>query len=553
MNKHETGLFVTSHVGRDLLQSSAVFEHPRLVVWEYVSNGLDYVEPGVRPVVKVIIDNKKRKITIADTGRGMDLEGLKNYFTMHGENIDRKASKRVRGFFGTGKSAAFGIANVLRISSVRNGKRSVVELTKKDIQAVTTGDKIPVRVLEQGRATRDSNGTVVEIEDIHLQNIDQASIIEFIERHLARWSKDAAVFVNTHECEYREPPVKEIIRFKAPEALKSILGGVELVVKVAKTPLSEDDQGIAIMSHGVWYETTLAGSERKEQANLIFGEIDVPDLGDQGSAEIPAFDLSRRMKLNKSNPLVQKIHAFIGTSVEQVRTRLVEEEKERKRSEETRALKQEASKIAEIINSDFSAYKHKLQVQQAKLKGAVDKRTAALKQHDGGEPALSEGGDIDAALEQLSRDKGEQPIGPDPTPNSNLAAARNVITKNTEKPTLKAREDQGRKTNPPDTGGFNVDFNNAGVEALRAQYEPASRTIWINLDHPQLASALSSSGREDPKFRRLAYEVAFTEYSIALVHELNAAKYYFEVQDAIFDVRETLNRVSRAAAPLYAV
>lgn len=551
MTKHNSDLFVTSHVARDLLQSSAVFEHPRLVVWEYVSNGLDYVDAGVRPVVKVIIDNKKSKITVFDTGRGMDLDGLKNYFTMHGENVDRKASRRVRGFFGTGKSAAFGIANVLRLTSVRSGKRSVVELTKKDIQAVTSGDKIPVRVLEREVATTEPNGTKVEIEDIRLQTIDQSSIIEYIERHLARWSKDASVFVNTHECEYREPAVREVVKFTPPEALKAALGDAELTVKVAKTPLSEDDQGIAIMSHGVWYETTLAGSERKDQANLIFGQIDVAELGDQGNAEIPAFDLSRRMKLNKSNPLVQKIHAFIGTSVEQVRSKLVEEEKARKRSEETQALKREASKIAEIINSDFSSFKHKLQTQQAKLKGAVDKRTAALKRTDGVDPVLAEGGDIDAALERLSRDKKDKVVGPDPQPNPNPPADRDAITRDTEKPTVKAREDRGTKANPPETGGFNVDFNNAGIEALRAQYEPASRTIWINLDHPQLAAALSSSGREDPKFRRLAYEVAFTEYSIALVHELDAAKYYFEVQEAIYDVRVTLNRVSRAAAALY--
>ena len=32
---------VTTHVGRDLLQSAALFKHEHSVVWEYVSNGLD--------------------------------------------------------------------------------------------------------------------------------------------------------------------------------------------------------------------------------------------------------------------------------------------------------------------------------------------------------------------------------------------------------------------------------------------------------------------------------------------------------------------------------
>jgi hypothetical protein len=49
---HQAVLAVTSHVGRDLLQSAAVFKHEHTVVWEYVSNGLQYVETS-RPVVTV--------------------------------------------------------------------------------------------------------------------------------------------------------------------------------------------------------------------------------------------------------------------------------------------------------------------------------------------------------------------------------------------------------------------------------------------------------------------------------------------------------------------
>jgi len=51
-------LKVTSHVGRDLLQSAALFKHEHAVVWEYVSNGLEYVDPDVCPVVDVTVDAK---------------------------------------------------------------------------------------------------------------------------------------------------------------------------------------------------------------------------------------------------------------------------------------------------------------------------------------------------------------------------------------------------------------------------------------------------------------------------------------------------------------
>ena len=57
---------------------------------------------------------------------------------------------------------------------------------------------------------------------------------------------------------------------------------------------------------------------------------------------------------------------------------------------------------------------------------------------------------------------------------------------------------------------------------------------------------------EDPIFRRLAYEVAFSEYAIALAQELAKRDEYRDPTDPIFDIRETLNRVARKGASLYA-
>lgn len=118
-------LKVTSHVGRGFLHSADLFRHPERVVWEYVVNGLQYSEPGVSPLVRVSVETSPRRIRIADNGRGMDREGLAQFFTLHAENQDRVAGKPGRGYFGTGKSAAFAIANVLRLDTVRNGRRSM--------------------------------------------------------------------------------------------------------------------------------------------------------------------------------------------------------------------------------------------------------------------------------------------------------------------------------------------------------------------------------------------------------------------------------------------
>ena len=107
MEKNSEKLYVKSHVARDLLQSAGLFRTDKAVVWEYVSNGLQYIDAGVNPIVRVKLDNKNKKISISDNGRGMNWKGLQNFFIMHGENQDRKQGNIGRGRFGTGKSAAF--------------------------------------------------------------------------------------------------------------------------------------------------------------------------------------------------------------------------------------------------------------------------------------------------------------------------------------------------------------------------------------------------------------------------------------------------------------
>jgi hypothetical protein len=53
-------------------------------------------------------------------------------------------------------------------------------------------------------------------------------------------------------------------------------------------------------------------------------------------------------------------------------------------------------------------------------------------------------------------------------------------------------------------------------------------------------------------FRRLAYEVAFSEYAIALAHEMDQNGEFIEPSEAMVEIRDTLNRMARRAASLYA-
>jgi hypothetical protein len=538
-------LYVTSHVARDLLQNAALFRTDKLVVWEYVSNGLEYVDKGTNPVVKVTLDSGKKRIIIADNGRGMDWRGFQNFFIMHGENIDRKGGKPGRGRFGTGKSAAFGIADTLRVTTVKNGKRSRVELRRSDIEKMGSEDPVPVRVLEHETPVAISNGTVVEIEGIHLKSLDQIGVAHFIERHLTKW-RNATVFVNNQICEFSEPVIADEKVFYPEGKEKDRIGNVKLIIKIASAPLDEELRGISIYSNGIWHETTLAGNEGREMSQYIFGEIDIPKL-DEDKSPIPPFDLSRSMRLNPSNSLVQTIYSFIGPKVDQIRRELLKEEKQRKASEEAKRLSKEAETIARVINEDFNEFRER--VAKSRAKGGAGFDLGSTFQGGGDPNELDPGSEIEAKINNPiggsgskggSRTGGEEPRKLNPLLSPDPQSA-----KKGGKPL------SGKDGHQSMRGGFRVEFKSMGTDENRALYVREDRTIYINTEHPQLIAAKGMDSIENTIFQRLAYEIAFSEYSIALAAELNANGEYIDPSDPIVSIRDTINRIARKAAQLY--
>ena len=82
-------------------------------------------------------------------------------------------------------------------------------------------------------------------------------------------------------------------------------------------------------------------------------------------------------------------------------------------------------------------------------------------------------------------------------------------------------------------------------------YDPTALTILINLDHPLVAAALGDGRVEDTTFRRLSYEIAFSEYAMGLGYEISQQDPNIAADDLLYEVRSTLNRISAAAVALY--
>jgi hypothetical protein len=530
---------VTSHISRDFLQNAAYFNTMPKLVWEYVANSLDAAKEN-EPVV-IAVDITSNYLNISDNGVGMSRNDLNNFFQMHGENVLRKRGKRVRGRFGTGKCAAFGLADTLRIDTSQNGLQNVVELTRQDIKQANDGKPFSVRDIIVDKETNEEDGTIVEIRDFNIRrpNVDQ--VVTYVERHLSRYKQRALVTINGHECRFKEPPFIEEIKRLPPPDVSNHIGIVPLIIKVSPVPLSDEVKGIDILSHGIWHGTTLAGIENKDRSNYIFGQIDVPLLED-GDWSIPPFDNTRNNTLNLQNPVVAVLVGWLYEELELVRKELVIKERERRDLEATKQLAKEADRIANIINDDFAHQELELELKRKVAKRSGGKSVSEIINEAG--ELWPGGGDEPTQWEQTGTEHGEGKRGEEGGEGDEPRPG----------PTVRPGSEPGTKKDVTKGSGkrrksvFSIDFYNGTKEEERSRYESETKTILINLDHPQVAYAFEMGGKKvnSRQFREICYEIAAVEYAVVLPHEKVEKDEMYNASDALYDVRDTVNRIIRS-------
>lgn len=546
MSPSANQIVVQSHVARDFLQNADYFSTMPKVVWEYVSNALDNANEGQPVIVDVKISPER--LIVSDNASGMNREDLLRFFQMHGVNAQRQRGRVVRGRFGTGKSAAFGIARVLRIETRKDGLYNVVQLRRDTIEAAADGRPFGVDEVVSDAPTDEEDGTTVIISRLFdRRRLDIEETRRYVERHLGRNLQNHTVLINGHQCEYQEPVSIQELEFEAPPRVMERIGPVSMVVKVSPTPLDTESNGIDVLAHGLWHDTTLGDIPRQGSARRLFGEVTC-DLLETWEGEPPPFDNTRSNTLNPANPVVATLLGWLSSKLRQIVTDLDEGERQRKKTEEAKKLSKEAERLGRVLNQDFRELQRqleKIRIDQRRLPaGGQTEGTESLigsptRPEDPEAAILPGGGDLPTEFQQAGPPQGDGSRGTESAPGDVPRPGSGILPG--EQP---GTHHQKRSRSRP-SRTFSIEFVHETAERARSHYDRESRTIYVNLDHPQLTAARSIHPDIDSDgFRQVAYEVAFVEYALALMTEEAHRVENMDPQDILYDVRNTVNRVA---------
>lgn len=523
---------------RALVQASASFGGPHVVLWEYVVNGLSYQTKGNTPTVEVKI--QKDSIEIVDNGRGMDKDDLVNFFKGYAENKDRIEGNYVyiqRGYFGTGGFAIFKIADHLKITSVKNNKIYEGEIAKKDI----ANDK-GFSLTRNGDKTEIPNGTKFIATGLKKEFTKKiiSDAKEYIQKQMMN-VKGAQVFINDDLLEYKEPPIEneftKIVNSEDTEYYENLkkygfgAGKIKLTLKKTKKPLPKGEYGVSVLGDGNLLEVCSPGIETKKYCNHIIGEAEIQNIYQNlEKFDPPIFDQSRRMELSKDNKYVVILRNFIAQQLINFESEVSNIEKEREKNKFDQELNNKLNKISGKANEILSDELEKLDLNSVNNHNLTNKsrRNANLKEAIG--KLINPGDDF---FKKNKKDKVEKKLKKEGNKPDNIIA----------KPNSKIEDDKTKNNN---SGGLRILHKSLGDEELRADFFPEKSIIFVNTDFPPLKKYMLERNYENEKFNLFINEIIATELAVAITARLIQKEHYgSDMTTAMVELRERINEFSK--------
>ncbi len=280
MQKNKINFLVTGrlldHIGL------AMYSSLPKAISELIANSFDADAQNVNITIPKNLPNGE--IVIKDNGNGMNKEFICDSYMKIGSSnrkLKEKSPKFKRliiGSKGIGKLAGLGIANIMNIETVYNGKKCNFEINRKmlDDEKSLENNYIPIKEEE----TKEPNGTIIYLRELlpHVSTISDEDLRNFFAKEFG-FPKDFSIFVNGH----RYTP--EDIQGKKIEVKDNVndYGYVTGQITIAKQPKDIKLAGIITKVRGrrilgpTLFDINSHGHQYRV-AGRIIGEIEVPFL-----------------------------------------------------------------------------------------------------------------------------------------------------------------------------------------------------------------------------------------------------------------------------------
>ena len=301
-------------------------------------------------------------VEIKDDGFGMSKEDLRNNFLVVGRKRREEGGdgttpkgRKVTGRKGLGKLAMFGIANVVEIETVRDGKVNAFQMCWDDIEK-SKNDDCFFRMVKNDVDTQEGNGTKIILTSIKRKTgIDLKDLSVRLSRRFD-FDSDFCVCVKSSDSdeEYNltpllglsdveiegEFPITDAFFTGACEGFK---GRVRGVIKTAKKPMPKEGmQGVSLFARGkLVNEPTAFGSVSSNFFRYLTGELHIDFIEDDEEDLIATNRRSLDWDNEKLEPLERCLTQIINSMEKKWR------ELRKKKVDE---------RLSEKFNVDFERY-----------------------------------------------------------------------------------------------------------------------------------------------------------------------------------------------------
>ena len=244
--------------------------------------------------------NKIERIEIIDDGIGMSFEELQKNFLVVGRKRrkDGQQDKTAKGRFitgrkGLGKLAMFGIANIVGVITVKDGKRNHFQMDWDKIETATTRDEYFADISEKDTNTKEKDGTIVYLEGIKRKTIidvdnlaiDLSRRFEYGNGFDVRITENEETPVNiTSDLKFKDIDIEfefELNQADFEGKCAQFKDKIKGVIKTARKPLPKELQGLSLFARKkLVNESTSFGRSSSHFFRYAYGILDIDFIED---------------------------------------------------------------------------------------------------------------------------------------------------------------------------------------------------------------------------------------------------------------------------------